>query len=562
MPIPYRNAIVGLFALSLSTLTGCKGAKAPTGDGEDGPAPPPGVGVAVDVDAATCNTLAPARQVVGFEGPVAPGSTIPVGQALDPIRGIHYQGVLCVDVDRSAPLQTVGDDWTLSVAFARDAGELAKALGVDVDAAFGIGLWQEHAAARFLHEYKFETTSVFAVLRSSVRTREQGGARPVQLQEFARRLLDEGAYGKFIRRCGTAFVTRVHKGGDFFVVVEFTSTTASERQLIEQTLGTATPQPGAADEEGIKKLEGLIAAHPHKLGVIRPGGAGNTGSLSFASLVKLARELPAAVARAPRQIGFTAVPYSTIHQFQSAPLDHYNAVEAMLMDLGAVYSDARANLNTLATYTRLLSSSGPGWGKYDKANEEACKAVAVTFGQTRDAYNQHVGRLEQAARTCINERPASSCFVSNSCVVPAEQPPALPDVPTTCQRSCEFNLIDLFASSGLQRDAATVRLKCDGLIPGSRYKVEVSGGRLGTIRDCVNKDGRDVGIQVTGGLGVDAKETYKAGAAESAMNFSPKPLSIEVPSDGLLDVPLSLRNENGDKGCVYSVTGKAKIVPE
>ncbi len=523
----------------------------PTGPGE-------AEAVAPTVDLQACQSAPPAEQVMVIDGPVPAGTVTQIGQAVDPVHGTQYQGVVCVAVDRSAP-QEVGRDFSMSVSLARDGNELAKAVGVSPEAVFNIGLWRGHPASTFLRDAPIETEGLYAVLRSKVRIREQGGPRALKLQDFARRLINEGGWSKFIRRCGSMFVSRIERGGDFTIVVNFTSTNAKERDEIQKALGGATPGAAGVDEERVQRLTDLVEKYETEVTVIRQGGAGNTGALSFPSLVKLARDLPKAVERAPRVTSFEASAYQTVESFPSQVIDRYNSADATLGQLGTLYNSARAEWNTLGTYMRLLSSSGEGWGKYESEEVEAqCREVAGGFKQTRDQYTSHINTIERAARVCINDRPENACYHNELCSVPNAQLPLRPEIPASCQRTCEVSLGDLFGSEGVGSEKVIKNVECNGLIPGRKYALKVKGGRAGILKSCNDSSGREMPINLYGGF-ADSPETFRNGGA--ALSIKPKPYKLLVPSDGKLSVPLSFENENGDKGCVYSLAGKVIVAP-
>ena len=266
-----------------------------------------------------------------------------------------------------------------------------------------------------------------------------------------------------------------------------------------------------------------------------------------------------AVQRAPRVLSFEASAYQTVESFPSQVLDRYNSADAVLGQLGVLYNSDRAEWNTLGSYMRLLSSSGEGWGKYESEEVESqCRAVAGAIKQVRDVYTQHINGLERAARVCINDRPENACYHNELCSVPNVQLPARPEIPDECMRECSYRLGDLFGAQGVGTEPVSRNVECDGLIPGRKYVVKVKGGRAGVVKDCIDAGGRDLPINLYGGFD-DARETFRGGG--SAITFNPKAHKLSVPSDGKISVPLTLENENGTKGCVYSVSGEVIVAP-
>ncbi len=554
-----RSAVAAFAVVFAYAPLACQTKSATTGGNTSaGPSGPGGAeAVAPTVDLQACQSAPPVQPVMVIDGPIAAGAVTQIGQAVDPVHGTQYQGVVCVDVDRSAP-QEVGRDFSMSVSLARDGNELAKAVGVSPEAVFNIGLWRDHPASTFLRDAPIESEGLYAVLRSTVRIREQGGPRALKLKDFARRLINEGGWSKFIRRCGSMFVSRIERGGDFTIVVNFTSTNAKDRAAIQKALGGATPGAVGVDEERVKRLTELVEKYEAEVTVIRQGGAGNTAALSFPSLVNLARDLPKAVERAPRVTGFEASAYQTVESFPSQVLDRYNSADATLVQLGTLYNSARAEWNTLGSYMRLLSSSGEGWGKYEDEEVEAeCREVAGEFKDTRDQYTNQINTIERAARVCINDRPENACYHNELCSVPNAQLPLRPEIPASCQRSCEASLNDLFGPQGVGSEKLSKRVECNGLIPGRKYVVKLKG-RAGVLKSCNDSSGREQPINLYGGF-ADNPETFRNGGA--ALGINPKSRKLIVPSDGTLSVPLSFENENGDKGCVYSLSGDVTIEP-
>jgi hypothetical protein len=394
-------------------------------------------------------------------------------------------------------------------------------------------------------------------VRARVQIRETGGSRAVKIKDFARRLINEGSYSKFIRRCGSAYVSKVQRGGELAIVVEFPSTTAAQRDEITQALGGGTG--AGVDEARIQKLLELEEKYATQISVLRPGGAGNASSLSLPSIIKLARELPAAAQRSARALSFEASAYQTVESFPSEVLDRYNSADVVLTQLGTLYNAARGEWGSLGASMRLLSSSGPGWGVYEKESEDACRAVAASFKETRDAYTEHINGLERAARVCINDRPEASCYHNDLCSAPSVTLPASAEIPASCRRSCSYDLREL-VSAGVANDKQELKIECKGLLPGETYKVKVVRGRIGVTKGCIDPSGRDLPIQLYGGFG-EKGQTFAGRSGESSIPFKPRARKISVPSDGTLSIPFTIENENGEKGCVYDLSGTVKITP-
>lgn len=510
--------------------------------------------VAAQVNMAACEGLPAFTPVTEFSGPVVPGQVIPIGAAVDPTTGNAYDGVLCVDVDHSTPVSEQTQS-KLSVGYAGGLGELASQLGVDPSAAFKIGLWRSDSTAKFLHDQRFAAGAVFAVVHQSVRT-QVTGPRATGLKEFARQMLAAGDYARFIRRCGSGFVSAIEKGGDFHILVEFTSTNSEQRADIEQIL---TAPSGGGIEDQLDRVRELMAKHPHKLHVLRQGGAGNLASLSFNSLVDLAKKLPETLERAPRTRRFIASPYQVLEGFPSQVIDRYNSAYATLGQLGARYLEATSREQMLATYTSVLGVVAPDYGMFPPNSEAACSEAKSTVAAAREAAHQEVVALEKAARACINERSADTCFSSEACRVPAAAPAPLPELGAGCQRSCGFDAGTLIEP--LRAEPFETTVTCKGLIPETTYVAELAVGEVTVTRVCTDNAGNDVPLEVSGGFG-DNDEAFTVAAGTKSFPINPKPYAFKVPSSGVAEVPLVLRNAVGDKGCVYKFTGKVAIRPK
>ena len=79
-------------------------------------------------------------------------------------------------------------------------------------------------------------------------------------------------------------------------------------------------------------------------------------------------------------------------------------------------------------------------------------------------------------------------------------------------------------------------------------------------KGCIDGSGRDQPINLYGGIG-EKGQTFTGRAGESSLAFKPKGRKVSVPSDGKLSVTLKLENENGEKGCVYNLSGKLEFAP-
>ncbi|MGB1277934.1 MAG: hypothetical protein ACPG77_19465, partial [Nannocystaceae bacterium] len=364
----------------------------------------------------------------------------------------------------------------LRVGFAKNPSELARQLEVDPVAAFKIGLFRADATATFMHGNRISGDTVFAVVHQSVHT-QVSGPRATGLKPFAKSMLEAGEYAKFIRRCGSGFVSTLEKGGDFYIVVAISDTTAEQRRTIEQIL--TAPSGGGVDDQ-LDRVREIVAKYTHKIHVLRQGGAGNLAALSFDSLVDLARKLPESLERAPRYRRFIASPYQVLQGFPSQVIDRYNSAHTTLSQLGERYLEARGREVVLASYTNALGMMAANYGQFPADSEAACAEARQTLANARSSAQAEVTALETAARACINERNADTCFNSEACAVPPPVPTALPELPPACQRSCSYDAGTII--DPLRVEPVVTKVKCKGLIPESSYVAELTVGEVAVTR--------------------------------------------------------------------------------
>ncbi len=509
---------------------------------------------APSINAVACEELPAFTPATSFSGPVVPGQVIPIGAAVDPVTGNAYDGVLCVEVDHSitASEQTKSE---LAVRFAPGQEQLAGQLDIPPSAAFKIGLWRADSTAKFLHDQRFAPGAVFAVVHQSVRT-QVTGPRVTGLKDFARQMLQAGDYARFIRRCGSGFVSAIEKGGDFYIVVEFVETNSEQRTDIEYIL---TAPSGGGVEDQLDRVRELMGNHRHKIHVLRQGGAGNLEALSFDSLVDLAKQLPQTLERAPRIRRFLASPYQVVEAFPSQIIDRYNSAYTTLSQLGSRYLAAAGREQVLATYTSVLGVLAPDYGRFPAGSEAACAEAKTMVADARRAAHEEVVALEKAARSCINDRSADTCFSSDACQVPPPVPTDMPELPPSCQRSCGFDAGTIIEP--LKSEPVTTKVSCKGLIPESDYVAELTVGEVVVTRTCTDAKGKPMPIEVSGGFGSN-DEAFAVKAGNTVLPIAPMPYEFTVPGTGNVEIPLTLRNAVGDKGCVYKVNGKVSIRPK
>ncbi|MFM0211356.1 hypothetical protein PQQ96_28570 [Paraburkholderia sediminicola] len=307
-----------------------------------------------------------------------------VGAGYDSTSGeVHPACINQTDADLPAPDST-GQRGNMLLKYVTSEDDVAKSLGISVNASFGFGLYSGDVNVQYLDSGKINQYTSYLLVTSSNENSKQM-LRRYTLNSAAKAALKKGIEA-FVELCGDQFVSGKITGGSLTGMITATSTTQQEQTDAAATL-QAAGWGGSIDASVQSKLSSYESNGRLSVEIIRSGPADPWPHGTVDQMIAYAEQFPTEVQSGQRQawiIAYTTTTYNEILSNWNTPAGQLNF------------------FNRESPYLSALNSAMDNF-TYIHQNPEQ-------FGPTSDskvineisALNQEISRVRAAAQACVN----------------------------------------------------------------------------------------------------------------------------------------------------------------
>ncbi len=249
----------------------------------------------------------------------------------------------CLTSTDAIPIEgTDGQEVVFGLQLIEDSKSLAKAMEISAAASIKFGFFGGEVKAKFVEQTEMSQTSVYALASVRVRNAPRVVRNTVQKEDAWRTLARNAT--RFRERCGDGFVSSIRTGGEFFGIIEISTSTEREKQELTSSIkgGGMTWSAEAAFSRAINST---VANKNVKVHTIQSGGLGHEDApcMDVACLLERARNLPDMVTRHPVLISASVLPYRKLafpEEATQTPIDTQIQLE-IEADLVATRMDLR-----------------------------------------------------------------------------------------------------------------------------------------------------------------------------------------------------------------------------
>lgn len=141
----------------------------------------------------------------------------------------------CVVGDAAPIADATGDTVTFQMSEVTSIEDIQSALGVSASASGGVGLFSASAKMNYTESCHFHSSSVFLMVSVNV-VQAFKSIRSPSIEAAAASLLTQGKSESFQNRFGDMFVRGLVTGGQFFGVIEVSSTSTTDQESLSVSL--------------------------------------------------------------------------------------------------------------------------------------------------------------------------------------------------------------------------------------------------------------------------------------------------------------------------------------
>lgn len=278
--------------------------------------------------------------------------------------------------------------------------ELKRALGVEVQASLGMGIYQDNHKVNYLHSGKFNSYDSFVIVRVESKSQAEE-LNEYKMTDRALWFLAEGDAKAFHQSCGSEFVVSRTIGRELVAILAFQPNAPHERDLVRETVhqNRVSFQSNGEFSEQMMSLATLMS---YKIIVFQRGAP--RADISLESLSKdiksFSEQTSVSKENHPWAIQATTMPYHYTENFPkiSFNLNHFENQNSFLDELAEIIDKLLMNKGNIWFIIRnqidLFNGSFEDWDHLRISNE-------------RDLF-----RVKDLVRACL-KNPERDCHFGN-----------------------------------------------------------------------------------------------------------------------------------------------------
>ncbi len=235
----------------------------------------------------------------------------------------------CLEPAAAAPVdETGGQEVVFSLQVIEDSKSLAREMQVSAAASLKFGFAGGEAKAKFVEESELSQTSVYALVAVRVLNPHRV-VREIEFRQAAIGTLMRDPV-RFRELCGDGYVSSIRTGGEYFGLLEVSTSTEKERQELTASI-SASGMTWSAEASFHNAVNNSVAHKRIKLRTIQLGGSGIEAApcTDVRCLLARAHDMAENIRKSPVLVSAQVMPYSTVPR----PDDVRQPIDTQVMQL-------------------------------------------------------------------------------------------------------------------------------------------------------------------------------------------------------------------------------------